>query len=255
MANLMAHQVAGYPDDETAAVIADALVDGGAKILEIQLPFSDPSADGKIIQNANAKVLAHGYTTQKGFDFIAKVHAKHPDVELFVMTYTSIVFRPGIECFVQRAVAAGVTGFIVGDLPFDCDEGLGAICKKYHVHHIPVIAPSVTDERLAKVAHAGYHYIYSVLRAGTTGSATTITNEMVNYIEKCSAGGARILGGFGIQNGEQCRVLAPHVHSVVAGSVFVNIVTCWCEEGGKDSSTLYDKIYAKAKELSDAAQV
>jgi tryptophan synthase alpha chain len=261
MAILMAHQVAGYPDDDTALVIADALIDGGAKILEVQLPFSDPSADGKIIQNANAKVLERGYTTQNGLDFIAKVHNKHSDIQIFVMTYTSIIFRPGIENFVKRAVKSGVSGFIIGDLPFDCDEELGRICKKYNVFQIPVIAPSVTDERLSKVAHAGFSYIYSVLRAGITGQATTITTEMLKYIEKCAAGNAKILGGFGIRNGEQCKALSPYVHAVVAGSVFVEIISIYCEEKAThpidkslNNKVLYERIYAKSKELATSAQ-
>ncbi|OJF77219.1 MAG: tryptophan synthase subunit alpha [Treponema sp. CETP13] len=261
MAILMAHQVAGYPDDETALIVADALIDGGAKILEVQLPFSDPSADGKIIQNANAKVLARGYTTQNGLDFIGKVHKKHPDIEIFLMSYTSIFFRPGMQNFVERAIKIGATGFIIGDLPFDCDEGLKTLCEKYNVNQIPVIAPSVTDERLSKVAHAGFKYIYSVLRAGITGQATTITDDMIQYIERCSEGGSKILGGFGIQNGEQSKTLAPHVYAVVAGSVFVNIISKFVEEQENkptneflNSKLLYERIYNKAKELSDGAR-
>jgi tryptophan synthase alpha chain len=250
---LMAHQVAGYPDDDTAFAAGEALIKGGAKIIEIQLAFSDPSADGIAIQTACSTVLRRGYTVKDGFAYIKRLHDKHPDVQLFLMTYASLAYHPGIENFVKTAHAAGVSGFIIPDLPFDCDEGLGMACKKYGCCHIPVAAPSMTKERLHKMATAGYEYIYTVLRAGITGGKTTITDDMFAFLKAAGESGAKLLGGFGISSGEQAKLLAPHVYAVVAGSVFVNLITSNYNAGAVESSRkmIAEKLEEKARELSE----
>jgi tryptophan synthase alpha chain len=249
---LMAHQVAGYPDDETAFAAGNALIKGGAQILEIQLAFSDPSADGVAIQTACSSVLSRGYTVGDGFSYIRRLHDTYPAVPLFVMTYASLAYRPGIENFVRTARDAGITGFIIPDLPFDCDEGLGAACRKYNLHQIPVAAPSMTKERLHKMASGGFEYIYTVLRAGITGGKTVITSDMLAFLDAAGSGGAKLLGGFGITSAEQAEVLAKHVYAVVAGSVFVNIITDNYDKSHPDESRriIEEKIRIKAAELA-----
>lgn len=249
---LMAHQVAGYPDNETALTAAEALIAGGTGILEVQLAFSDPSADGPAIQTACSSVLAKGYTVKDGLNYIAEIKKRHPEIPVFIMTYGSLVYRPGVENFVKQAHDAGVSGLIVPDLPFDCDEGLTAACKKYGMHNIPVAAPSMTEERLHKMATAGFKYIYTALRAGITGSRTVITDEMLSFIDKAAEGGSTILGGFGISTGEQSALLAPHVTGVIAGSVFVNLITNNYDPANLEESRkkIFEDIKAKAEELT-----
>ncbi len=113
---LMAHLVCGYPTDEYAYSSAKALIEGGAKILEVQMPFSDPSADGVAIENACAKVLARGYKTADCFAFIKKLHTEYPEVEIFLMCYASLVFTPGIENFVNLAKSAGQRSWQVSNV-------------------------------------------------------------------------------------------------------------------------------------------
>ena len=249
---LMAHQVAGYPDDDTAFAAGEALIKGGAQIIEIQLAFSDPSADGVAIQTACSTVLRRGYTVKDGFAYIKRLHTKYPEVRIFLMTYASLAYHPGIENFVKTAHDSGVTGFIIPDLPFDCDEGLGAACKKYGCSHIPVAAPSMTKERLHKMAVAGYEYIYTVLRAGITGGKTIITDDMFAFLKAAGEGGSKLLGGFGITSGEQAKLLAPHVYAVVAGSVFVNIITANynADDVPASRAIIAKKIEEKARELA-----
>lgn len=248
---LMAHQVAGYPDDKTCLAVGEALIAGGAKILEVQLAFSDPSADGVAIQTACSTVLARKYTVKQGMEFIAQIHRLYPEVLIFIMTYAALVYRPGVENFVKMAAESGVAGLIVPDLPFDCDEGLTASCKKFGIYNIPVAAPSMTDERLKKMTSQKFEYIYTALRAGITGSKTVITQEMLDFIDKTSADGAKILGGFGITSAEQAKLIAPHVYAIVAGSVFVNIIreNYNTENPEKSISIIQEKIKLKAKEL------
>lgn len=243
---LMSHLVAGYPTDAIAMEAARSLVKGGADILEIQLPFSDPSADGPAIQSACTEVLSGGYKTKDGLAFIKKLHEEFPETQIFIMSYGSLIYTPGVDAFCKKASECGVTGMIIPDLPFDNDEGLTAACKKYGMENIPVAAPSMSDERLSKLANAGFKYIYAALRAGITGTNTSISQDTLDFLKKVSAGGSLVFGGFGISNGEQSKSLAASVEAVVAGSVFVRIIS----ENAKNLPELKNKIYEKAKEIT-----
>lgn len=243
---LMSHLVAGYPTDELSLTAARALVKGGAHILEIQLPFSDPSADGPAIQDACTKVLERKYRTQDGLAFIEKLHKEFPDTPIYLMSYGSLIYTPGVEAFCKKASEAGVKGMIIPDFPFDHDEGLTAACKANGMENIPVAAPTMSEERLAKLANAGFKYIYAALRAGITGENTTIDDATIKFLKKVGAGGSKIYGGFGISNGEQSAALASSVEAVVAGSVFVRIIS----ENQNDAKALSEKVEAKAKEIT-----
>ena len=242
---LMSHLVAGYPTDELALTAARALVDGGADILEIQLPFSDPSADGPAIQGACTKVLERKYRTADGLAFIARLHKEFPDVKIYLMSYGSLIYTPGIENFCKKAAECGVKGMIIPDLPFDFDEGLTAACKANGMENIPVAAPSMSPERLEKMAKAGFPYIYAALRTGITGTQTSVDQATLDFIKKVSAGGSKVYGGFGISSGEQSALLGDKVEAVVAGSVFVRLIT----EYQKDPDALYKAVRAKAAEI------
>ena len=243
---LMSHLVAGYPTDELSFTAARALVDGGADILEIQLPFSDPSADGPAIQGACTEVLKRGYRTADGLAFITKLHKEFPQVKIYLMSYGSLIYTPGVENFCKQAAAAGVTGMIIPDLPFDFDEGLTAACRANGMENIPVAAPSMSPQRLDKLAHAGFPYIYAALRTGITGTDTKIDEATLDFLKKAGAGGSKIYGGFGISKGEQARALASSVEAIVAGSVFVRLIT----ENKNKPDALYKAVRAKAEELT-----
>lgn len=243
---LMSHLVAGYPTDEIAFEAAKALVKGGADILEIQLPFSDPSADGPAIQTACTEVLKRGYKTQDGLEFISKLHKEFPDTTIYLMSYGSLIYTPRIENFCKKAAAAGVKGMIIPDLPFDCDEGLTKACEENGMENISVAAPSMSDERLKKLASAGFKHIYAALRAGITGTETTVDSATIEFLKKVSGDSAKIYGGFGISSGTQAKVVAPYVDAIVAGSVFVRIITA-----NKNSpKELAQKVQEKAEELT-----
>ena len=243
---LMSHLVAGYPTDELALTAARALVAGGADILEIQLPFSDPSADGPAIQGACTEVLSRKYRTSDGLAFISKIHEEFPNIPIYIMSYGSLVYTPGIENFCKKASEVGVKGMIIPDLPFDFDEGLTEACKKNGMINIPVAAPSMSSERLHKMAHFGFPYIYAALRTGITGTDTTIDDATIAFLNKVSEGGSKIYGGFGISNGEQSQALASSVDAVVAGSVFVRLI----EANKGDKEKLFSAVKEKAAEIT-----
>lgn len=243
---LMSHLVAGYPSDELSLTAARALVDGGADILEIQLPFSDPSADGPAIQGACTEVLQRNYRTADGLKFIETIHKEFPEIPIYIMSYGSLIYTPGVAAFCKKAASVGVKGMIIPDLPFDFDEGLTQACKDNGMINIPVAAPTMTDERLSKLANAGFPYIYAALRAGITGTNTSIDEKTLAFLNKVSAGGSKVYGGFGISNGEQSGALADSVEAVVAGSVFVRLIT----ENKDNKDKLYEAVKAKAKEIT-----
>ena len=243
---LMSHLVAGYPTDELALTAARSLVKGGADILEIQLPFSDPSADGPAIQTACTKVLERKYRTADGLSFIKQIHSEFPEIPIYIMSYGSLIFTPGIREFCKKAAECGVKGMIIPDLPFDFDEGLTAACKENGMVNIPVAAPSMSEERLHKLAHAGFPFIYAALRVGITGSDTKIDADTLEFLKKVSEGGSKVYGGFGISNGEQAKALASSVEAIVAGSVFVRIIT----KNQNDAAALAKEVEAKARELT-----
>lgn len=245
MTKLMAHLVAGYTSDEISMTVAKALVSGGASILEVQLPFSDPSADGSAIQGACNAVLSRGYRVADGLSLIKRIK-RETGAEVCIMSYGSLVYTPGVAVFCKRAADAGVSGLIIPDLPFDCDEGLRSECEKNKMDMIPVAAPSMAAARLKLLAGAGFRRIYAALRAGITGQKTVIDDKTLQFLHSIKeAGTSEVYGGFGITTGEQSKVLQGAVDGVVAGSVFVRII----DAAGDDKELLAQKIEAKAREI------
>ena len=242
---LMSHLVAGYPTDEISFQAASAMVKGGADILEIQLAFSDPSADGPAIQEACTEVLSRHYRVSDGLAFIAKIHKAFPQTTIYLMSYASLVYTPGVENFCKRASEARVRGMIIPDLPFDHDEGLTAACKKYGMENIPVASPSMDETRLSQMALAGFPHIYASLRVGITGTTTVIDDETLQFISKVREGGSAVYGGFGISTGEQSKAIANSVEAVIAGSVFVRLIKKYAH----DEKALSEAVEAKAREL------
>ena len=243
---LMSHLVAGYPTDDIALLVAQSLLKGGADILEIQLPFSDPSADGPAIQEACTQVLSRGYKTSDGLAFIERVKNEFPKTPIYIMSYGSLIYTPGVEAFCLKAASCGVNGMIIPDFPFDHDEGLTASCIKNGMENIPVAAPSMADERLKKLSSAGFTHIYAALRTGITGSKTVISDSTLTFLKRLSEGGSSVYGGFGISNGEQSAALASSVEAVVAGSVFVRLIAQFIGT----PNLLAEKIEAKAREIT-----
>jgi tryptophan synthase alpha chain len=245
--SVMAHLVAGYPSDEIAYAAAKGLAEGGVSSFEIQFPFSDPSADGPAIQTACASVLSRGWKVDDGFAFVAELRRRYPEIPAFVMTYANLAWKNGLDAFVARAAASGVTGLIIPDLPFDADEGLARSCRERGLVPVPVAAPSMTGERISALASLGRPYVYAALRAGITGQATVIDAATLSFLSRVSVAGAMVFGGFGIRTGEQSRALAPSVHSVVAGSAFVDLIR---EASPSGPAAVTEAVRAKAAELT-----
>ncbi len=240
---IMSHLIAGYPSDEGMFAAAKGLVEGRAAYLEIQLPFSDPSADGPAIQKACSDVLSRGYRVADGLKAIRALKDLYPQVPLFVMTYANLAYRVGVDSFVAAAAEAGADGLIIPDLPFDADEGLNDACERYGITSVIVAAPSMSEERIGKMTEEHRPYIYAALRAGITGEQTHLDEAVLSFIERVR-GSSKVLGGFGISSGHQAALLAPHVDAVVVGSAFVRLITSAAPEGPEAiASALREKMH------------
>ncbi len=221
---LMTHIVVGYPNLDASLEMVDAMVEAGVDLMELQIPFSEPMADGPVILAANQKALAQKITVENCFDFAATVARKHPIPFLF-MSYYNVLFRAGVPSFVARAKAAGVVGSIVPDLP--PEEGsdyLGAM-ERAGLNPIFIFSPSTTDERLREIAKVARGFVYCVARKGVTGLHTTFSGELDAYLARCRAATPLPLAlGFGVQDAADVAFLRGKVDIAVVGSATLRLV-------------------------------
>ena len=181
-ARIMTHLVASFPSWEASLEVGKGLVDGGAAYLEVQFPFSDPTADGPHIQVACDEALGAGFTQERGFALVAALRAC-TGVQIAVMSYANPIFQNGVGRFVQRCRDAGANAIIAPDLPPDYDEGLYAAGNAAGVAVIPVVVPSTLPERLATiVTGTDTDWVYAALRKGITGSYTEIGADNLAFL-------------------------------------------------------------------------
>lgn len=231
---IMAHMVAYYPNRQLSEEAGKSLIEGGASFLEIQFPFSDPTADGPRIQNACSHALGAGFTVRAGFE-LAGHFAGVSAVPIFIMTYGNIAYTVGIENFVRFAQDAGVRGLIIPDLCPPEDEGLFEAGEKFGVDIVPVAAPGMSGERISTLARLKPRYVYAALRKGVTGKETAI-DEASAFITRLSPLRTKLFAGFGIKTREQVLALEDKVFGLVIGSLFVEIIDQCLEKGKKKFS-------------------
>jgi tryptophan synthase alpha chain len=251
MSRIMAHLVAHYPDEERALAAARGLIRGGAAFLEVQFPFSDPTADGPVIQQACQSALASGFSVDAGFAFVRRVadEARAPgrDVPIFIMTYASLLYARGVTRFMTDGVASGATGFILPDLPLDYDEGSWAAAEAAGAQIMPVTVTSAGPDRLRLLSERAPEYVYVALRRGITGARTEIGEGNLRFLDQLHSTGAKVMAGFGIADRDQVVALEPHVHGVVVGSAFVRTVT---KHAGDSPETLEAALEEQVARLS-----
>ena len=245
-ASLMAHMIAGYPNYETSLETARAIAAGGASYLEVQFPFSDPSADGPAIQAACTEALTAGFKVDDGWRLVETLRREFPEVPIFLMSYASIVVTRGVDAFAARAKAAGVAGLIIPDLAPGADEGLYAAGKKHGLAVVPVIVPSVPEDRLQSILALKPEWVYTAIRAGITGVHTTLTPELKAFLARLNAQ-TKVFAGFGIDSADQVRDLRDSTHTVVVGSALVRVVAAAAKAGGK--AQVRQEIEAKVREF------
>jgi tryptophan synthase alpha chain len=215
---------AGFPDDSTCLDLLTALGENGADVIEIGLPFSDPLADGPTIQMSSRKALDNGITVQDVFNLAAKARERL-DCPLILMTYCNPVFRRGPATFAAQAKESGIDGVIIPDLPVDeADDWLEA-AERQDLDTIFLVAPTTTTARLRQIASKTGGFLYYVSMTGVTGSACTVSDEMLAHVRKTQAASpVPVAVGFGISEPDQARTLARVADGVIVGSAFIRTI-------------------------------
>ncbi|MBC7086172.1 MAG: tryptophan synthase subunit alpha [Methanomethylovorans sp.] len=219
---LIAYVCAGDPSVDATREYVHALVKGGADIVELGLPFSDPVADGPTIQAASDRALEAGMNPDIYFELAASI--KDP-VPLVCMTYYNLIFRRGVEKFVKDCAASGISGIIVPDLPIEEAEDMLKACKTHDVDMIFMVTPVTDKGRMQKIFSKGSGFIYIVSRLGVTGARDDVAESTKEVLAKVNTSLPKAVG-FGISGGKQAaQVIAAGADAVIVGSAFVNIIS------------------------------
>jgi len=164
------------------------------------------------------------------------------EIPVFIMSYANIVYFHGMDSFIKRCTGSGVTGIIIPDIPPDFDEGLYLKAREKRLVPVPVLAISMSKERLKSIVSSQHEFVYAILRKGITGKYTYIGEENINFLKQLNSSGSNILAGFGISTKEQVTTLAPYTHAVVVGSAFIS---CFMEEEKRGGTDCYSVVYKK----------
>ncbi len=214
---------AGDPDLETTEKIILSMQENGADLIEIGIPFSDPVAEGIVIQKADERALAAGTTTDKIFDMVGRIR-EEMHIPMVFMTYVNVIFVYGIEAFARRSQELGMAGVIVPDVPFEEKEELERVFNEYGLDVISLIAPTSAN-RIQAIAAEAKGLVYCVSSLGVTGVRETMNQgvaDMVREVKKVSDIPCAV--GFGISTPEQARDMAGVSNGVIVGSAIMKIV-------------------------------
>jgi len=223
---LMTHVVIGYPSLKETEKIVKTMARSGVDMIELQIPFSDPLADGPTIMRTCEKSLENGTKVNDAFDLMAKLSSE-VKIPLLFMSYYNIVFKYGTEKFCCDSKAAGAYGLIVPDMPIDEEnqEYFFASCKKYNLHNIQVVSPASTDERLRKNAEVASGFVYFTAHQGITGVKEKLDPKLISHLKNLRKFfKVPIAVGFGISKREHIEAITPYADTAVVGSAIINII-------------------------------
>ena len=234
----------GDPDLETTAAAVRAAVENGADLIELGIPFSDPTAEGPVIQGANLRALKGGVTTDRIFGLVRDLR-RDVTVPLVFMTYANVVFSYGTERFLSACREVGVDGLILPDVPFEEREEFLPFCKRYGVDLISLIAPT-SAHRIAMIAREAEGFLYIVSSLGVTGTRSEITTDLAAMVEVVRQNTAIPCAvGFGISTPEQAKRMAEVSDGAIVGSAIVKLL----EQYGREAP---QQIGAYVKEMKAA---
>jgi len=239
---LVPYFTAGYPSVSSTPNAIEAFEAGGADVIEVGLPFSEPIADGPTIQNAITEALEKGMTPEMYFN---KVGEADVEVPLVCMTYYNLVIQRGLDEFVRDCKEVGIEGIIIPDLPVDESDALYEACEKSDVSLVFIVAPTTTDERLDLIMERVSGFVYVQARLGTTGTRDDISSTTYDVLQRVKGHGADVpkAVGFGVsKRGHAREIIEGGADAVVAGSTFVREM----EDG-------IDGIEEKTRELKKGA--
>lgn len=217
-AMIMTHVVCGYPSFEANWKALEIMDSFGVDLVELQFPFSEPSADGPLFVKANQEAIENGVHVEDCFAFMAKVTAKF-SFKVVMMGYYNTVFKTGHRNFLERLKNAGADGFILPDLPVEEATELHSIAKELDLSPIVLMTPTNTDRRLQQLADCADGFIYTVARKGVTGSNTSMNQEVSNFIARCRQFTDLPLAvGFGVSQAQDVNFIGEHADIAVIGT-------------------------------------
>lgn len=222
----------GDPDLETTAAVIRAAAENGADLIELGIPFSDPTAEGPVIQKANLRALSGGVTTDQIFAFVRELR-RDVRIPLVFMTYANVVFSYGAERFFSACREIGIDGLILPDLPYEEKEEFLPLCRQYGVDLISMIAPT-SENRIAMIAGEAEGFLYLVSSLGVTGVRSEIKTDLASLVRvirqhtdiPCAI-------GFGISTPEQARRMAGIADGAIVGSAIIRIIETYGREAAR----------------------
>lgn len=221
----------GDPDLETTAKVVRAAAENGADLIELGIPFSDPTAEGPVIQGANLRALRGGVTTDKIFDFVKDIR-RDVKIPMVFMTYANVVFSYGAQSFISACREIGIDGLILPDLPFEEKDEFLPVCRKYGVDLISLIAPT-SENRIAMIAKEAEGFLYIVSSLGVTGTRSEIKTDLASIVKVVRENTDTPCAiGFGISTPEQAAKMAAISDGAIVGSAIIKII----EKYGKDAA-------------------
>ena len=226
----LAFLTCGDPDLETTAAAVRAAVENGADLIERGMPFSDPTAEGPVIQGANLRALRGGVTTDRIFAFVKELR-RDVKVPMVFMTYANVVFSYGAKRFISTCKEIGIDGLILPDLPFEEKEEFQPICRQYGIDLISLIAPT-SENRIAQIAKEAEGFLYLVSSLGVTGARSEIKTDLTSIVKAVKQNtDIPCAIGFGISTPEQAKKMADLSDGAIVGSAIVRLL----ETYGKDA--------------------
>ena len=236
----------GDPSLEVTEQLIYAMEEAGADLIELGIPFSDPTAEGPVIQAANVRALSGGVTTDKIFDMVKRLR-QNTKIPMVFMTYANVVFSYGTDRFIQNAASLGMDGLILPDVPFEEKEEFDSVCKKYGLDLISLIAPT-SHERITQIAKEAEGFVYCVSSLGVTGMRSAITTDIGAMVQLVKAAkDIPCAVGFGISTPEQAAAMAAKSDGAIVGSAIVKLCGQY-----KEACVPYVKEYVKS--MKDAVR-
>lgn len=221
---LMTHVVVGYPDLNTTEELVIEMDKNGADLIELQIPFSDPIADGPTIMKASQIAINHGMKVKDAFKLAHSLSGRI-EAPLLFMTYANIIFQYGYETFCHDAREAGINGLIIPDIPPEDAADYLKACEKENLAPVFIMAPTSTDERLEKIAKVAQGFVYCVARTGVTGAKTDFGKDLEDFLTRCRKFTDLPLGvGFGISSKKDVDFLKDKADFAIVGSQTIRIL-------------------------------
>lgn len=234
----------GDPDIATTEAVVRAAADNGADLIELGIPFSDPTAEGPVIQAASERALSGGVTTDLIFEMTERLR-RDITIPMVFMTYANVVFSYGTERFLSECRRVGIDGLILPDVPFEEKEEFMPCCRKYGIDLISLIAPT-SEDRIAMIAREAEGFLYIVSSLGVTGTRNEITTDLASMVSLVRANTSIPCAvGFGIQTPAQAHDMAQVSDGAIVGSAIIKLL----DKYGKDAT---EHIGAYVKSMKDA---